>query len=91
MIDAVTYHYTYPEVCINGCASWSDLSKDGNSKSQKDVNAKWITGTAPDDANRNCAMPGNDPGYTFWCYCKDVLLDLPLWGYCEAPTVAVPN
>jgi hypothetical protein len=73
-----------PSVCSHGCANWSDLAGDGNTRSQTDVDKKWANGKAPPDAGRNCAMPSNDPGDTYWCYCKDS--HDTSWDYCRSPT-----
>lgn len=59
---------------------WSNLAKDGCTKNQAAVDAKWSKGKPPADAGRNCAMPSNDPGsYGDWCYCKG---GGTAWDYC---------
>lgn len=55
--------------CQNGCATWSNLAGDGNTRSQAAVNAKFASGDAPD--SRCCANPVNDETTHGWCYCKD--------------------
>jgi len=62
---------------------WSDLASDGNTRSQSDTNAKWKNGSPPADAGRNCAMPTNDVGETYWCFCRDS--HNADWGYCMEP------
>jgi len=81
-----------PVNCTNGCALWSDLAKDGNKHNQSEVDAKWLKGSAPAEAQSRCAMPSKDPGTdTYWCYCKDPNPTLLDWGYCQSPTKPVPE
>ena len=90
MYDAVFPNHVAAGKCAkNGCAKWSDLAGDGNTRSQRAVNAKWALGRAPDDAGRNCAMPSNDPDMTYWCYCKGS--GDASWDYCASPAAPVPE
>lgn len=73
-----------PSSCAKGCALWSDLAGDGNTRNQADVNAKFFNGSAP--SVRLCAMPANDPtpDCDGWCYCRES--GDPSWGCCaQAP------
>jgi hypothetical protein len=88
MYDVTFPNMVAPAVCKDGCALWSDLASDGNNRKQADVDKKWSTGKAPDDAGRNCAMPANDPDSTYWCYCKNGNL-FTSYGYCTSPTTPV--
>jgi len=93
MIDSLsTVPMLAPVNCTNGCALWSDLAKDGNKHNQSEVDAKWLKGSAPAEAQSRCAMPSKDPGTdTYWCYCKDPNPTLLDWGYCQSPTKPVPE
>lgn len=76
VLSLAMYDISFPEmeppaVCTHGCALWSDLASDGCTRDQKEVDAKWKAGKAPADSARFCSMPANDPGDTYWCYCKD--------------------
>eukprot|EP00937_MAST-01D_sp_MAST-1D-sp2_P003288 g3288.t1 len=85
MFDNLLPDFVAPAACKSGCASWADLKKDGNSRNQADVDAKWAAGKAPADALTHCAMPANDPDlYTGWCYCKDEQTS-GQWGSCTSP------
>jgi hypothetical protein len=72
--------------CSDGCALWSDLASDGNTRSQSSVDSKFASGKAP--ASRCCATPLNDPGPTGdssgWCYCKGT--HDSSWEECDAGT-----
>ena len=57
-------NYAAPVKCVNGCARWSNLAADGNTRDQAAVDAKWRAGKAPSDAENHCAMPSNDPDLT---------------------------
>lgn len=78
-----------PAECPNGCARWSDLASDGNTRAQADVDAKFRYGIAP--AVRACASPAYDPGESGpgWCYCRG--LNNAEWGYCLDPVGSVPE
>ena len=78
-----------PSVCAHGCALWSNLSADGNTRDQGDVNAKFRFGVAP--SVRDCASPAYDPGESGpgWCYCRDV--GASDWGYCGDASGSVPT
>ena len=47
MFDNLLPDFVAPAACKSGCASWADLKKDGNSRKQADVDAKWAAGKAP--------------------------------------------
>ena len=84
MYNRILPDFVAPATCTKGCAMWSDLAGDGNTRAQAGCDAKWAGGKAPADAARNCAMPSNDPGtYTGWCYCKDS--GDSSWDYCTSP------
>lgn len=78
-----------PSTCAHGCALWSDLAGDGNTRSQADVDAKWRNGSAPAGSARLCAMPANDPtpDCDGWCYCRESHNDD--WGCCTMPAAAL--
>mmetsp|Transcript_68242 Transcript_68242/g.118884 ORF Transcript_68242/g.118884 Transcript_68242/m.118884 type:complete len:602 (-) Transcript_68242:186-1991(-) len=83
MFDALDPSRKTPSKCANGCAKWSDLASDGNTRSQAAVDAKWSGGRAPETAGRSCASPGMDPGADgYWCYCRNTHDDS--WAYCQA-------
>jgi len=89
MYDHVDTIRAPPAECPQGCAMWSDLASDGNTRDQSDVDAKWLQGVAPKTAQRNCAGPSNDPGsYGSWCYCAKT--HDASWGYC-VPNQGVPE
>lgn len=89
MYDAIDATRKAPAKCAHGCAKWSDLASDGNTRKQSDVDAKWTKGSAPSEADRNCAAPGLDPGTDgYWCYCRDT--NDSSWSYCE-PTLGKPE
>lgn len=88
MYDVTFPNMVHPAVCKEGCADWSDLASDGNTRSQADVDKKWSTGKAPAEAGRICAMPANDPDTTYWCYCKNSHT-FSSYGYCTSPTTPV--
>ena len=75
-----------PAECAHGCALWSDLAGDGNTRDQADVDAKFRNGTAP--SVRACAMPAYDPGESGpgWCYCRSA--GDSSWGSCLDPADA---
>lgn len=70
-----------PASCKNGCARWSNLAQDGNTKDQNSVNAMWSQGSIPQDVGNNCAQPLNNTGDGPWCYCAGTNDDS--WGYCQ--------
>jgi len=76
-----------PATCAHGCALWSNLAGDGNTRSQSDVDAKWSNGSSP--AVRLCAMPANDPTADCdgWCYCRES--NDESWGCCTMPAAAL--
>ena len=79
-----------PAECSSGCALWSDLAGDGNTRDQASVDAKFRNGSAP--ALRQCAMPAYDPGESGpgWCYCRGANDDS--WGYCrDAADASAPE
>lgn len=80
-----------PAECPKGCAAWADLARDGNTRSQAAVNAKFRQGVPPATAGRACAMPAYDPGESGpgWCYCRSSGDDS--WGYCMDPVGSVPE
>lgn len=55
------------QICAHGCAMWSDLMNDGNTRPQSPVGPKFASGVAP--ASRCCASPVNDKTDYSWCYC----------------------
>ena len=71
-----------PAECPHGCALWRNLTADGNTRDQADVNAKFRYGAPPEASNRSCAMPAYDPGEAGpgWCYCR--ASGDSSWGYC---------
>ena len=76
-----------PVNCFDGCALWSNLASDSNTRAQASVDAKWQSGAAaPSGAARRCAAPGRDPGggALGWCYCKGT--GDSSWGYCVPPS-----
>jgi len=77
--DLVFQSAAAPSVCIYGCAHWANLISDNNTRSQSDVNAKWIC-SAPSNASNYCAQPAHDPGTGPWCYCAQT--GDASWGYC---------
>lgn len=66
--------------CPQGCALWSNLASDNNTRTQSVVDAKWGSGIAPSNALRNCARPYYDQDTKPWCYCKNAYGTK--WGYC---------
>lgn len=87
MFDATFPEMLPPKKCTQGCANWADLAGDGNTRSQSAVDAKWSNGVIQADAGRRCAMPGNDPDVTYWCYCRGS--QDSTWGYCQSSTTPV--
>ena len=80
---------TPPAACPHGCALWANLSADGNTRDQADVDAKFRYGVAPDA--RACASPAYDPGESGpgWCYCRGTR-DAS-WAYCTDAVGSVPE
>jgi len=78
-----------PAACAHGCAMWSDLAADGNTRDQAAVNDKFRYGVAP--AARACASPAYDPGESGpgWCYCRNS--NDASWDYCRDPPGSVPQ
>jgi hypothetical protein len=86
---------TAPKSCPQGCARWSNLAADGNTKNQNDVNAMWSGGSPPENAGNMCAQPTNNTGAGPWCYCAGTNNDS--MGLCQDRNLsastckAVPN
>jgi len=84
MYDVLLPHYEPADGCI--CAPWDSV---GNATEQSRIDATWLEGKPPADANNSCAMPAASAGLfecdgctvdkiynSFkgpWCYC------IPLW------------
>jgi hypothetical protein len=87
--------FAAPQSCPQGCARWDNLSADGNTKKQSDVNAMWSGGSPPQGASNTCAQPSNNTGTGPWCYCAGTNNDS--MGYCQDRNLAasackaVPN
>ena len=84
-----------PASCKNGCARWDNLSADGNTANQSDVNQRWSGGAPPPTATNSCARPANFPQDAPYCMCAGT--NDNSWGYCQnrdaaaAVCKAVPN
>ena len=65
------------ESCPYGCADWAHLQADGNTRSQADVDNKWLNAASPDSTC--CAEPGKDTQQGPWCYCKGVNSNAYQW------------
>eukprot|EP00966_Prymnesium_polylepis_P142412 3288266-Prymnesium_polylepis.1 len=65
MYDVVEPLRVAPSTCSHGCAMWSDLASDGNTRDQAAVSAKWTTGTALCTVHSpHCTWHSNSPHCT---------------------------
>lgn len=80
---------TAPSICPHGCANWSNLEADGNTRDQAAVDAKFRHGVAP--PTRDCAIPAYDVGESNpgWCYCRGT--NDESWDYCLDAAGSVPE